>query len=464
MKQKKPKIGVLALMLESYEPIFPGITEAQRRYLEEVLAGLADTADYEFPQIALNRDDIENLTARFNAEKLDGIAVFLLSYSQGEHLVHAMQANRLPLALVLIQPDRTAKPEFGEWEYTVNQAIHGSQDNANCLKRAGIPCAFFAGDRTGPAFPRFMADFAAAAQTVTAMRGMKIGIVGKLRGMGDVITDDMAFFRKLGPEFVYDSIGSVQRCCASVTKAEIAEAVARDREVFEIDPSMPEERHEYAAMLYVGIRKYLEQNGYDGYTIHFDEFGADGRFTQLPFLAASNLMAEGYGYAAEGDATAAALSAAMQRLCGNADFSEMYLMDFERRAVLMCHAGEGNWRFADPARKPYLLDRVFNEGGLSNPPTPIFTPAPGPASVLSLVHEKGDSFRLVAAYGEILPEHGLSGNDMPYLFFRPASGVEKCITDWLEEGGTHHEIIVAGDRKQRIRLFCRLCGITEAEI
>ena len=58
-----------------------------------------------------------------------------------------MQRNTLPLALALVQPDETVGDDFEEWELTVNQGIHGSQDNANCLMRAGIPCAFFAGSR-----------------------------------------------------------------------------------------------------------------------------------------------------------------------------------------------------------------------------------------------------------------------------------------------------------------------------
>ena len=48
---------------------------------------------------------------------------------------------------------------------------------------------------------------------------------------------------------------------------------------------------------------------------------------------------------------------------------------------------------------------------------------------------------------------------MPYLFFRPASGVEACVTKWLSLGGTHHEVIVLGDFEARIRLLCSLLGI-----
>ena len=170
-------------------------------------------------------------------------------------------------------------------------------------------------------------------------------------------------------------------------------------------------------------------------------------------------MAEGYGYAAEGDATCAMLMAAMIRLCGRANFSEMYMMDLAREAILMCHAGEGNWAMARTDRKPFLMDRVFGEGGLDNPPTLIFAQKPGPVAVMSLAHLGGDRFRLVYAPGEVLDKADLRRCDMPYLFFRPQSGVRACVKAWLEQGGTHHEVIVEGVPEERVRLWCRLAGI-----
>ena len=53
---------------------------------------------------------------------------------------------------------------------------------------------------------------------------------------------------------------------------------------------------------------------------------------------------------------------------------------------------------------------------------------------------------------------------MPYMFFRPASGVRACIKAWLEQGGTHHEVIVPGDYAARVRLLCRLLGIEFVEV
>ena len=62
--------------------------------------------------------------------------------------------------------------------------------------------------------------------------------------------------------------------------------------MFEIASDLPRERHAYAAALEVAIRGLLEDGGYGAFSFHFDAIGGDGRFRQLPLLAASDLMAE----------------------------------------------------------------------------------------------------------------------------------------------------------------------------
>ncbi len=464
MENCKPKLGVLALMLEDYLPLFDGIERAQEHYVRRMLDRFRSIADFCFPHVAKNRGEIERLVREFNADQLDGILILLLTYAQGMYLVHAMQENNLPLALALVQPEQSVRTDFTEWDYTVNQGIHGSQDVMNCLLRAGIRCEVFAGNREEPDFMQFVQDFAAAAATFSGLRRMKIGVIGKLPGMGDVFTDDMAVFRVLGAELRYDSIGTVQRFCAAVDDAAIAAEIMREREWFEIDPTLEEPVFAEAVRMYLGIRDYLEAYGLSGYTLHYGECGEDGRFCQLPLLAASNLLADGYGYAAEGDSTAAVLAAAMQRLCGNANFSEMYMMDHVRNAVLMCHQGEGNWKTARRDEKPFLKNRVLSEGGLSNPPTLIFTPEPGRACVLSLTHVEGDRFRLLCAPGEIIPSDKLLYVDMPNLFFRPDSGIQRCVMGWLQNGGTHHEVVVQGDPRRRLQMLLRMQNVEYIQV
>ena len=462
-EMRRPRLGVLGLMLGAYEPIFPGIAARQERYVAALLADLAAHADFDFPRAALGREDIEEIVAGFGRKDVDGILILLLTYSPGQHLVRALQDTRLPVALALVQPDDRAEDAFGELELTVNQGIHGAQDNANALLRAGIRCPFFAGSRRDAAFGRFVGDFAAAARTARTLRGMRIGVVGRLAGMGDVVGDDMAFYRRIGPELVVDSVGTLWRAVEAVAPEDVAARVAQDRATFAVDPGLAPESHATAVRYYLGLRAWLEANRFSGYTAHFEEFGADGRFLQLPLLAASHLLADGYGYAAEGDGTTAALVAALRLLAGNADFSEMYMMDFAREAVLFSHQGEGNWTMARRGTKPRLIDRFLGEGGLADPPTVLFEAEPGPATVAALAHLGGERYRLVAAAGEMLAEPCLPRVEQPHFFFRPASGVRAFATRWLELGAPHHEAVAPGDVRGRLAALCRILDIEYAE-
>ena len=101
-------------------------------------------------------------------------------------------------------------------------------------------------------------------------------------------------------------------------------------------------------------------------------------------------MADGYGYAAEGDTNTASLMCAAQTMIGDAHFCEMYAMDWELDSVLISHMGEGNWRLARPDRPVRLIDRPLGIGGLDNPPTPVFSAVARPATTAALIPIEGE--------------------------------------------------------------------------
>lgn len=465
LEVRKPKIGLLGLITDGYESVFPGILERQTKYANEIVETLSGVCDVQFNGPGLNRASIEQRVRELNEQGMDGILIILLAYSQGAFLLRALQENRLPIALAVVQPDQEVLDDWEELDLTVNQGIHGAQDNANTIVRAGIKCQFFAGNRHEKRFVDFVEDFAKACYTRTVLRRMRTAVISRMCGMGDILTDDMAFLRKIGPEWCHDTIGSVYSLMQKVTKEEIDERIAIDRAIFDVDPKLSYESHSEAVRIYLGFKKYLEDKGYDAFTAHFDVFGADGRFKQLPLYAASNLMADGYGYAAEGDAMCASMVGAAHAI-GSMDgnFTEMYTMDFAKKAIIFCHAGEGNWSTGRSDMKVRLIDRYLGEGGLENPPTHIFTPQFGPATLTSLAALEGGKFKLVVAKGEILPKSDLKRCEMPYIFFRPENGIEKCVEGWLTNGGTHHEVINLGDVSRRWKMLCNMLDIEYVEV
>lgn len=465
MLQRKPKIGLLGLMTGGYENVFPGIIERQIKYAKEIVETLSPVADVIFTRPGLNRGDIESIVREYNTLNVDGILIVLLAYCQGAHILRALQDNRVPIALAVVQPDQVVDDNWEELDLTVNQGIHGAQDNANTIVRAGFKCKFFAGNRHEKRFIDFVEDFGKACLARTKLRNMRTGILSRMCGMGDILTDDMAFMRKIGPEFCHDTVGSVYSRMEKVTKEQINAQIEKDRATFEMDPKLSYESHSIAVKMYLGFKQYLEDKQLDAFTAHFEIFGDDGRFRQLPLYAASNLMADGYGYAAEGDAMCASMVAAAHVLGNNdANFTEMYTMDFEKQAIIFCHAGEGNWATARKDMKVRLIDRYLGEGGLENPPTHIFTPQYGPATLTSLVALSGDKFRLVLAKGEILSKSDMKRCEMPYMFWRPNSGIENCVEAWLYNAGTHHQVINLGDVSRRWKFLCDMLDIEYVEV
>lgn len=462
---RKPRIGLLGMMLDGYEPIFPGIIQDRNNYAQELVKDLSAYAEISFEALATNRAEIEETVKRYNCQELDGIVMVLFTYSHSGWIMNAMKKNHLPLAVAILQPDEVMKPEFTEYDFTINQGIHGAQDNANMLRRLGIPFQVFAGSRKGQRFATFFGTFAKAAAAYHALQGMRIAVIGKMNNMCDVFADDIGLQQKLGCEYSYEEIGSVRRLMDEVTEEAAQERMAYEREVFAIDASMTEAVHKDAVTQYLALKQFMEQGNFDAITIHFETLGTDGRFERLPFLAASNLMADGYGYAAEGDAMCATLMKLAMLACdGQATFSEMYAMDFASGSVLMCHAGEGNWQIARKDRKPRLIDKVFNEGGLANPPTPLFTPEPGEATVVSLAYLGHDQYKFVVSHGELLDKCDMRGCEMPYLFFKPDTGLDSCVEGWLAEGGTHHEAVMLGDTREYFKMLSKMIGVEYVEV
>jgi L-arabinose isomerase len=314
-------------------------------------------------------------------------------------------------------------------------------------------------------FSREFGDWARAAATVTALRSTRIALLGyPMNGMGDILYDPPALLRRLGALVVAEDLGALYARMQGVADDRIEALIARHGELFEIDPALPHAAHAYAARYELALRDLLEEKDYRAFSAHFDSIGGDGRFEQLPLLAASNLMADGYGYAAEGDTNTATLMCAAQTLIGDANFSEMYAMDFELGSVLVSHMGEGNWKVARGDRPVRLIDRELGIGGLGNPPTTVFSAQPGPATTAALVPLEGEEYRLLVGHGEVLDTPELPNVEMPYFHFRPQAGVKDFMDDWLRLGGPHHFVTNLGSHGGRWRRLAELLDLEIEEL
>jgi L-arabinose isomerase len=460
-----PRIGLLGIMQELYDDMLPGITERQGQFAQAVAQQLSSVAQVSFSRPARNRDDVEAIARELTDQGVDAIAIVMLTYGPAMRTVRALMSTNLPVLLANIQPERSITASWDMADLTYNQGIHGAQDQANALVRIAKPFTVITGDWRSEAFASAFGDWARAAQTVTKLRRTRIALLGyPMNGMGDILYDPPSLLRKIGPMIVNEDLGGLVARIAAASDADVDAVLARHADTFELDPRLAPDQRGYAARLEVAIRELLRDGDYAGFSFHFDSIGGDGRFEQLPLLAASDLMADGYGYAAEGDTNTTSLMCAAQTMIGDAHFSEMYAMDWELDSVLISHMGEGNWKIARRDRPIRLIDRELGIGRLSNPPTPVFSAEPGVATTAALVPIEGEYYRLVVGRGQVLDTPELPHVEMHYFHFRPDSGMESFMNQWLSLGAPHHFVLNLGDHAGRWRRLAELLDLDYEEI
>jgi L-arabinose isomerase len=465
MNNRKPRIGIYGIMQELYDDMVPGITQRQAGYAAELAEHLKDVADFVPGRPVKNRGDAEAVMRQMENSDLDGLLVVMLTYGPAMRVARLLSECRLPICLANIQPEPNVTPAWDMADMTYNQGVHGAQDTANAMVRAGVRFTVLTDDWRSEDFRTDVGRWARAAAAATAWKSLRVGIFGyAMNGMGDIRVDENALLRSLGPEILAIAPGDLYRGAKAASSDEVAEVIAFEDANFEIDPRLSTEEREDHVRMQVAIEHILTDSGLGAYSTHFDAIGEDGRFHRLPLAAASSLMAKGYGYGAEGDVLTSALVAAGHTLIGDAHFTEMYAMDFPSDSVLMSHMGEGNWKVARKDRPVKLIKRSLGIGRLDDPPTFLFQYQPGPATLATLVSLEGERFRLVVAEGEVLDSQELPALEMPYGQFRPDSGVRGCLNGWLQHGGCHHEVMNLGRHAATWRNFCELTGIEFVQV
>lgn len=464
IKNRNPKIGLLGIMHGLYDESQPEITKAQEKFANDIVKRLKPVADLDFPGAAKSRAQIEEIVSKFNYKEYDGIIVVMLLYSPGFRLVKALENNNLPVLLANIQPLPSVTEDWDWSRLTTNQGIHGAQDTASMLLQAGTITNVITEDWQDDNFVSYVEDWTKAAMTASELKKMRIAVFGRMNGMGDIVGDEGNFQRIIGPEINHEGLGQVYRILEKVTDKEVQLSMEEDRKNFEISSQLTKESHAYAARLQLAFEKFLEEAGFDGFSVNFDSFKEDGRFEQIQMLAASNLMAKGYGYSNEGDIHTCAMVAAGHLLVGDGHFTEMYSLDYKLDSALMSHMGEGNWKIARKDRPIKLIDRPLEIGGLGNPPTVVFSAEPGAADLVSLASIADFGYRLILCPGEVLDTIELKGVPMPYFHFKPETGIRSAMDNWLLSGGTHHEVLTLGAHKRRWTLLADLLDIDRVEV
>lgn len=259
-------------------------------------------------------------------------------------------------------------------------------------------------------------------------------------------------------------VGDLVAGLKGVEDRDIDALVAEYGDLYELAPELAHGgvRHEslrYAARQEIGIRRFLDERGCTAFTTTFEDLhGLD----QLPGLACQRLMADGYGFGAEGDWKTAALVRAFkimdQGRQASSSFMEDYTYDLAPGAetVLGAHMLEICPSIA--RSKPRLEIHPLGIGGKADPVRLVFDARSGPATNTTLV-DLGDRFRFIVSDVEALDVPDMPRLPVARALWKVVPNFADGVEAWIRAGGAHHTVFSYNVTVDDVVDFAEIAGV-----
>jgi L-arabinose isomerase len=259
-------------------------------------------------------------------------------------------------------------------------------------------------------------------------------------------------------------VGDLAQRIQGVTDAETNKLTAEYDEVYAVAEQLREggcrrQSLREAAKIELGLRRFLQETGSHAFTDTFEDLHG---LEQLPGIAVQRLMADGYGFGAEGDWKTAALVRAVkvmsQGLKGGASFMEDYTYHLKNGGqVLGAHMLEVCPSITD--ERPALEIHPLSIGGKADPVRLVFTAASGKAVNASLV-DLGNRFRLIVNQVNLIqPEHPLPKLPVARGVWTPEPNLKVAATAWIAAGGAHHTALSRALKPEHLQDFADMAGM-----
>ena len=342
-----------------------------------------------------------------NADELcAGVITWMHTFSPAKMWILGLQEYRKPLLHLHTQFNRDIPYDSIDMDFmNLNQSAHGDREFGHIVSRMGIERKVIVGHWSDVKVQQRIGSFMR-----TAVGVMESSHIRVLR-VGDNMRD------------------------VAVTEGDKVEAEdGRDPEDFKAHV------REQAA-IEVGFRKFVEEHDYHAVVTSFQMLSG---LNQLPGLAMQRMMADGYGFGAEGDWKTAAMVRLMKIMAeGTKDakgtsFMEDYTYHFEpgREAILQSHMLEVCPSIAEG--KPSIRVMPLSMGNREDPARLVFTTKPGRGVACSLV-DLGTRFRLIINDVETLKQDKAMPNlPVASALWRPEPNLMTGAEAWILAGGAHH--------------------------
>ena len=395
-------------------------------------------------------DAIRRMALEANADDACiGVIAWMHTFSPAKMWIAGLDALRTPLLHLHTQanvelPWATIDMDF----MNLNQAAHGDREFGYIQSRLGVARKTVVGHVSNPVVAAKIGSWVRAAAGWSATHELKLARFGdNMRNVavteGDKTEAELRFGVSVNTWGVNDLVEAVD----GATDAEVDSLVAEYEDLYDVAPELRAgaDRHDslrYGARIELGLRSFLEGLGATAFTTNFEDLGG---LRQLPGLAVQRLMADGYGFGAEGDWKTAVLVRAAKvmgsGLPGGASLMEDYTYNLVPGSELILGAHMLEVCPSLTTSRPSLEVHPLGIGGREDPVRLVFDTDAGPGVVVAM-SDMRERFRLVANVVEVVPPL----QDLPQLpvaraVWKPAPDFATSAEAWLTAGAAHHTVL-----------------------
>ncbi|HCG60693.1 MAG TPA: L-arabinose isomerase [Lachnospiraceae bacterium] len=389
-----------------------------------------------------------------------GVITWMHTFSPAKMWIKGLQLLQKPLLHLHTQANEKLPYDSIDMDFmNLNQAAHGDREFGFILAKLGIRHEVVAGYYQHEAVLEKIRRFAQVAKAIGLSRRTRVATFGN--NMRDVAVTDgnrLECEIKYGWEVKYWGIGEIADLAEQVTKAEI-DAKMADYESRYTMATDNVEAVRTQARYQIAFEKFIAANGVTAFTDNFQDLHG---LSQLPGLAAQDLMAKGIGFGPEGDYKISAFSSVLMKMAegrkGATGFIEDYTYDLTpgQELELASHMLEVPASFA--AGKPEIQVHPLGIGGKDDPARLVFDGVTGDGIQCTLI-DLGDHFRIICADIELVKQpQPMPKLPVARIMYRHKPNFEIGTAAWCYAGGAHHSVVSTALKREDIALFAKLTG------
>ncbi|UFT99760.1 L-arabinose isomerase [Radiobacillus kanasensis] len=449
-------------MLEIKPYQFWFVTGSQHLYGEEALRevekhsvemveGLNEKGNFpytiQFKSVVTTSTEIENLMMAANQDDhCAGVITWMHTFSPAKLWIAGLNSLKKPLLHLHTQYNQNIPWDSIDMDFmNLNQAAHGDREYGFMVTRLRVPRKVVVGYWESKEVFEKVSSWMQTAVAFTEGKNIRVARFGdNMRNVAVTDGDKVEAQIKFGWVVDYYGIGDLVEVIHAIPEEEVENLFNEYNRLYDFpDESSAngklQESIKEQARIELGLKRFLTSKNYNAFTTNFEDLHG---MKQLPGLAVQRLMADGYGFAGEGDWRTAALLRMMKVIANNkgTSFMEDYTYHLEQgnETVLGSHMLEICPTVA--ATKPKVVVNPLSMGDREDPARLVFDGRGGDAVVASLV-ELGGRYRLVI--NEVKAEQPtIDTPNLPVakVLWKPEPSLAGSAEAWIYAGGAHHTV------------------------